>query len=165
MTRIPEGIRMHVLASANVFLGASNFMIVALPARYSVGQTINPAEVAATHPARGAAWVLDGRCSHYLRDTENKRSLELLVVASRGERNAPKWSASSDARGIVLAQHDARLLVDAIRVGFPRRRTMARLRAAWACERTKRSLEVELLGTDDANLGPIAEALLLSECH
>jgi hypothetical protein len=66
---------------------------------------------------------------------------------------------------VVIWQHDARLSTDAIRVGFPRRRTMARLRAAWSCERTKRSLELELLGPDDVDLAPIAEAILLSECH
>lgn len=156
---------MHVLASANLLLGASNFMVLALPDRYTIGATINPAEVAGTHPARGAAWVLDGRCSHYVRDVDAKTALELLVRSFRGESRVPKWYAGQDARAIVVAQHDARLVTDAIRVGFPRRRTMTRLRAAWSCERTKRSLEVELLGPDALDLGPIAEALLLSECH
>lgn len=164
MTRIPEGIRMHVLASANVLLGASNFMVIALPDRYTVGQTINPSEVAGTHPARGAAWVLDGRCSHYLRDTETKMSLELLVVTRRGENAVPRWYSSAE-RSLVVAQHDARLMQDEIRVGFPRRRTLSRLRAAWSCERTKRALEVELLGPHDADLAPIADAFTLAECH
>ena len=158
-----SGVRKHVLASANLFVGATNFIVLALPERYSVGATINPPEVAGTHPARGATWVLDGRCSHYVRDTSSRASLELLVRSWRGESRSPKWS--SDAREIVIAQHEARLATDAIRVGFPRRRTMARLRAAWACERTKRSLELELLGPEDADLSSIVEALLLSECH
>lgn len=159
----PLAVRKHVLASANLLLGASNFMVLALPEQYSIGATINPAEVAGTHAARGAAWVLDGRCSHFVRDPRTKVSLELLVQAWRGEGREPKWS--SGARRIVVAQHDAQLSTDAIRVGFPRRRSMARLRAAWSCERTKRSLEVELLGPDDVDLTPIAEAILLSECH
>ncbi len=163
MTTVPSGVRKHVLASANLFLGASNFMVLALPERYNVGQTINPPEVAGTHPARGAAWVLDGRCSHWVRDAQTKSSLELLVQSWRGEGRSPKWWA--DAREIVVAQHDARLVFDAIRVGFPKRRTLARLRAAWSCERTKRSLEVELLGPEDVDLSQIADALLLSECH
>ncbi len=165
MTRVPDGIRRHVLASANILLGASNLVVIALPDRYSVGQTINPAEVAGTHPARGAAWVLDGRCSHYLRDSQTRESLELLVVSRRGEGSVPKWFGSSDTRPLVVAQHDARLMVDEIRVGFPRRRPMARLRAAWSCERTKRALEIELLGPHDADLAPIAEAFALAECH
>lgn len=165
MTRVPDGIRMHVLASANIFLGASNFMVLALPDRYNVGQTINPAEVAGTHPARGAAWVLDGRCSHYLRDSQSKQSLELLVVSRRGETAVPRWFGSTDTRALIVAQHDARLLFDEIKVGFPRRRAMARLRAAWSCERTKRALEVELLGPHDADLAAIADALTLAECH
>src|SRR5512132_1301064 len=103
---------MHVLASANVFLGASNFMVLALPDRYNVGQTINPAEVAGTHPARGAAWVLDGRCSHYLRDSQSKQSLELLVVSRRGEAAVPRWFGSTDTRALIVAQHEARLLFD-----------------------------------------------------
>ena len=156
---------MHVLASANVFLGASNFVVIALPDRYTVGQTINPAEVAGTHPARGAAWVLDGRCSHYLRDGQTRQSLELLVVTRRGEASVPRWYASSEARRLVVAQHEARMLFDEIRVGFPRRRSMARVRAAWSCERTKRALEVELLGPHDADLTPIADAFALAECH
>lgn len=159
----PSGVRKHVLASANLFIGASNFIVLALPERYNVGGTINPPEVAGTHAARGAAWVLDGQCSHYIRDAASRSSLELLVRSWRGEERAPKWGAG--AREIVIAQHDARLATDAIRVGFPRRRTMARLRAAWSCERTKRSLELELLGPDGTDLSPLAEALLLSECH
>ena len=165
MTTIPSGVRKHVLASANVFLGASNFIVLALPERYNVGGTINPPEVAGTHPARGAAWVLDGRCSHYLRDARTKTSIELLVQSWRGEARAPKWYVSSEARGVLVAEHDARLIADAIRVGFPRRRTMTRLRAAWSCERTKRSLEIELLASADIELDAIAEAILLSECH
>lgn len=158
-----SSVRRHVLASANLFIGASNFLVLALPDRYNVGGTINPPEVAGTHPARGAAWVLDGRCSHYLRDTASRTSLELLVRSWRGESRSPKWWG--DAREIVVAEHEARLVTDAIRVGFPRRRTMARLRAAWSCERTKRSLELELLGPDGTDLSPIADAILLSECH
>lgn len=160
---IPAGVRKHVLASANLFIGASNFIIIALPERWSVGGTINPPEVAGTHPARGAAWVLDGRCSHYLRDSLTKTSLELLVLSFRDAKRAPKWYG--EGRDIVVAQHDARVMTDAIRVGFPRRRGMARLRAAWSCERTKRALEVEILAPDGSDLGPIVEALLLSECH
>lgn len=156
-------VRKHVLASANLLLGASNFIVLALPERYNVGATINPAEVAGTHAARGAAWVLEGRCSHFLRDAETRASLELLVRSWRGEGRSTKWGP--DARAVVVAQHDAQLVTDAIRVGFPRRRTMTRLRVAWSCERTKRSLEVELLGPDALDLDPIAEALLLSECH
>jgi hypothetical protein len=158
-----SGVRKHVLASANLFIGASNFIVLALPDRYNVGGTINPPEVAGTHAARGAAWVLDGRCSHYVRDSTSRTSLELLVQSWRGETRAAKLSG--DVREIVIAQHDARLATDAIRVGFPRRRTMARLRAAWSCERTKRSLELELLGPDGMDLSAIAEAILLSECH
>ncbi len=165
MTTAPSNVRKHVLASANILLGASNFMIIALPERYTVGQTINPAEVAGTHPARGAAWVLDGRCSHFLRDAQTRQSLELLVVTRRGETAVPRWYASSDTRPLLVAQHDARLLFDEITVGFPRRRAMARLRAAWSCERTKRALEVELLGPHDADLAAIAEAFSLAECH
>ena len=163
MTTVPSGVRKHVLASANVFLGASNFIVIALPERYNVGGTINPPEVAGTHPARGAAWVLDGRCSHYVRDPQTKSALELLVQSWRGESRAPKWLA--DARSAMVDEHDARVLTDAIRVGFPRRRTLTRLRAAWSCERTKRSIEVELLGPEDVDLSAIADALLLSECH
>ncbi|HEY6957190.1 MAG TPA: hypothetical protein VI814_00015 [Candidatus Limnocylindria bacterium] len=158
-----SGVRKHVLASANLFIGASNFLVIALPERYNIGGTINPPEVAGTHAARGAAWVLDGRCSHYVRDTSSRTSLEILVQSWRGETRSPKWMG--EAREIVIAQHDARLATDAIRVGFPRRRTMARLRAAWSCERTKRSLELELLGPEDVDLSPIADAIVLSECH
>lgn len=163
MGTIPTGVRKHALASANLLLGASNFIVLALPERYNVGATINPPEVAGTHAARGAAWVLDGRCSHWVRDTETKASIELLVQSWRGEARSPKWAG--DARGVVIAQHDAGILADVIRVGFPRRRTMTRLRAAWSCERTKRSLEIELLAPANFDLTAIADALQLSECH
>src|SRR5512142_2242928 len=115
MTTVPSGVRKHVLASANVFLGASNFIVIALPERYNVGSTINPPEVAGTHPARGAAWVLDGRCSHYVREAGTKAALELLVQSWRGEARLPKWESA--ARSTMVAEHDARLIIDAIRVG------------------------------------------------
>lgn len=157
------GVGKHVLASANFFLGAKNFMVLALPARYVVGQTINPSEVAGSHSARGASWVLDGRCSHYLRDAQHGPSLELLVLTWRGFARTPRWAEG--ARATTVAQHDAQLLLDEIRVGFPRRRTLTRLRAWWPCERTQRTLQVELLGPDGFDLGAIAETLSLSECH
>lgn len=163
MPRDVAGVRKHVLASANFFLGASNFVIVALPDRYTVGQTINPAEVAGTHPARGAAWVLDGRCSHWLRDDEAGSSLELLVVTSRGTR-PPGWSGGPTTRA-VFDEHDGEVLIDSIRVGFPRRRSMGRLRAWWPCERTRRSLRLEVVAPDGVDLAPVAESLVLSECH
>ncbi len=164
MPRDIPGIRKHVLASANIFLGASNFLIVALPERYVVGQTINPAEVAGTQPARGAAWVLDGRCSHYVRDAAAQRSLELLVVADRGVRQ-PRWSHEEGAATALFAEHEGQFRLDTIRAGFPRRRTMGRLRAWWPCERTKRTLLVELVAPDGVDLAPIGESLRLSECH
>lgn len=157
------GVGKHVLASANFFLGATNFVVIALPDRYVVGQTINPPEVAGSHPARGAAWVLDGRCSHYLRDAERGPSLELLVLTWRGLKPPPRWAESTVA--LRVDQHEAQLLIDEIRVGFPRRRPMVRLRAWWPCERTERTLQLEILGPDGTDLGPIAATLSLSECH
>jgi hypothetical protein len=164
MPREIPGVRLHVLASANLFLGASNFVIVALPERYVVGGTINPSEVAGTEQARGAKWVLDGRCSHYLRDPAAQRSLELLIVGDRGQRQ-PKWSAEEGVAPARFAEHEGRLRVDTIRAGFPRRRTMGRLRASWPCERTHRTLHVEVLAPEGVDLGPIGESLTLSECH
>lgn len=156
--------RKHVLASSNLFLGASNFMVLALPDRYAVGQTINPAEVAGSHQARGAAWVLDGRCSHYLRDGAAKISLELLVLSDRGTR-VPRWARGDGLAETVVAEHGGQVLVDRMRVGFPRRRTMERLRAWWPCERTRRTLQVEILGPEGVELSSVAAALPHSECH
>ena len=164
MARELAGIRKHVLASTNFFMGASNFVIVALPERYVVGQTINPPEVAGTHRASGAAWVLDGRCSHWLRDREEGPSLELLVLTWRGERR-PRWFAVDGANPATFAEHDGRLMLDDIRVGFPRRRTMRRLRAWWTCERTRRTLEIEVVAPAGADLAALAESLTHSECH
>ena len=164
MPRDIPGVRKHVLASANLFLGASNFMILALPERYVVGGTINPSEVAGTEQARGAKWVLDGRCSHYLRDPAANRSLELLIVADRGERR-PGWSTDEGAGSALFAEHEGGYRLDAIRTGFPRRRTMGRLRAWWPCERTHRTLHLEVLAPEGVDLGPISESVRLSECH
>lgn len=154
---------MHVLASSNLLLGASNFMVLALPERYSIGQTINPAEVGGTHQARGAAWVLDGRCSHFIRDTTGP-SLEVLVVSDRGQR-VPRWDRSDGLSITSVAEHEARLGIDQIRVGFPRRRTMERLRAWWPCERTNRTVQVEIVGPEGVDLAAVAAVLPRSECH
>ncbi len=159
------GVRKHVLASANIFLGASNFIVIALPERYAVGQTINPAEVAGTQQARGAAWVLDGRCSHYLREAGSAGALELLVLSERGEARMPKWAGAPGVVARRFAEHEGGQLEDTIRVGLTRRRTMPRLRAWWSCERTKRTLQVELVGPAGSDLSTIGDTLLLSECH
>lgn len=152
----------HVIASANFLLGASNFIVLAVPAGYTIGQTINPNEVNATHLARGAAWVVDGRCSHWLR-TKAGPSLEMLFIARRGEKR-PSW-ASAAAQPFAIAGHDGVFLIDSFRAGFPRRRDQARLRAWWPCERTKRSVVVEIAGHAPLDLSPFAAALAASECH
>src|SRR5207249_2498687 len=92
----------HVIASSNLFLGTSNFIVLALPREYGIGQTINPTEVNATHLARGAAWVVDGRCSHFVRSAGGP-SLELLLVAERGVRR-PSWVANGAAT--LVGGHD-----------------------------------------------------------
>ncbi len=157
------GVRRHVLASSNLLLGASNFVVLALPERYSIGQTINPAEVGGTHQARGAAWVLDGRCSHFIRDSGGP-SLEILVVSDRGERT-PRWGRGDGLTATLVAEHEAHVGIDRIRVGFPRRRTMERLRAWWPCERTKRTLQIEIVGPEGVDLVAVAAVLPHSECH
>ncbi len=153
----------HVLASANMLLGASNFLVLALPERYRVGQTINPNEVNGTAQARGAAWVQDGRCSHYLRDGGTVRALEFLLVARRGVV-PPGWAADP-SRAIRVADHEGSARADTMRVGFPRRRDLDRLRLWWPCERTGRSLELELLGPLGAAPDDLIAALERSECH
>lgn len=160
--REPPGVHKHVLASANIFLGAGNFLVLALPERYTVGQTINPAEVNATHPARGASWVIDGRCSHFLRDA-NGPSLEFLFVSDRGS-SPPRWAvgANPDRR---IGDHEAVLLLDTMTVGFPRRREVGRLRAWWACDRTRRSPRLEIVAPVGVDLVAIGFALEHSECH
>ena len=151
----------HVIASSNLFLGTSNFIVLALPSGYGIGQTINPNEVNATHLARGAAWVVDGRCSHFVRSAGGP-SLELLLVAERGVRR-PSWVANGAAT--LVGGHDGVVLMDSFRTGFPRRREHARLRAWWSCERTKRSLVLEIAGPAPLVLSPLATALVASECH
>lgn len=150
----------HVIASTNLFLGTSNFVVLAMPPEYSIGQTINPNEVNATHLARGAAWVVDGRCSHFVRGSGP--SLELLLLAERGA-NRPRWASSG--RALALGGHEGVLVLDALRVGFPRRREHVRLRAWWPCERTRRSLILEIMGPAPLSLEPFAEAIAASECH
>ena len=157
------GVRKHVLASANFLLGVSNFMVLALPESYTVGQTINPAEVDATHPARGIAWVLEGRCSHYLRDSSGP-SLELLVKAGRGS-HAPRWAQGDDLTNTVVAEHEGQVRLDKLTVGFPRRRVLDRMRAWWPCDRTKRTIQVEILGPEGLDVAALSGALPHTECH
>jgi len=146
-----------------MLLGASNFLVLALPERFRVGQTINPNEVNGTAQARGAAWVQDGRCSHFLRDGGTVRALELLLVARRGAAR-PGWAAEG-SRAIRIADHEGSALADRLRVGFPRRRDLDRLRLWWPCERTGRSLELELLGAPGSEHDDLIAALERSECH
>lgn len=116
-----------------------------------------------TAQARGAAWVLDGRCSHYLRDAGGG-SLEMLLVAHRGVAGRPRWAAEP-SRTIRIADHEGLARTDTIRVGFPRRRDLDRLRLWWPCERTGRSVELEIVGAPGSPRDELIGALERSECH
>ena len=153
----------HVIASSNLFLGTSNFIVLALPPEYGIGQTINPTEVNATHLARGAAWTV----------VDDQRNAQLLLHALGNQPHHDVGGAagrkadqpSDRLHRVGIGGHDGVVLMDSFRTGFPRRREHARLRAWWSCERTKRSLVLEIAGPAPLVLSPLATALVASECH
>lgn len=155
----------HVVAASNFLIGATNFLILALPQGWRIGDGIAPPEVDATHMDGGTLWVVDGRTHHVLFEPAAKRQVELIVRVQPGAARRERVSTGWETGDIKVSGHPATYRIGEVRRGVLKRQRLAALGIAFHCNLSERSLCIEFFGPSSEDLREFLRLAPAITCH
>jgi hypothetical protein len=152
----------HDIAIANVLVGASTFISLALPKTWNIVKGAGPPEVTATHAHNGRRWVATGDAWYILHDPDRHWAMELRLTAKLPGRS----DQAAAIPEITVAGHPTRVTWQQRKRGFFKRWSVTYVTLEFQCPQTQRQLKLEFSGrVSDEAFQEMVEAAKYVRCH
>ncbi|MEW5961838.1 MAG: hypothetical protein AB1801_29305 [Chloroflexota bacterium] len=152
----------HDIAIANILVGASTFISLALPKTWDILKGAGQPEVTATHERNGRRWVVTGDAWYILHDPGRRWAMELRLTAKLPGRS----DRAAALPELTVAGHPARVTWQRRKRGLIKRWPVTYVTVEFQCPQTERRLKLEFSGrvSDDA-FQEMIEAAKFVRCH
>ena len=152
----------HDIAIANVLVGASTFISLALPKTWDILKGAGHPEVTATHERNGRRWIATGDAWYILHNPDQHWAMELRLTAKLPGRSG-RAAATPE---LTVAGHPARVTWQRRKRGFFKRWVVTYVTVEFQCPQTERQLKLEFSGrVADEAFQEMIEAAKYVRCH
>lgn len=150
-----------------MLVGPVGFVGLAVPPPWQVTKASVTPEVHTTVRESGRQWVASGETRHVVFDPGRRLRIDLVVrVMPRAPRRTlPPLADQTAAGAIVVAGHPGEFLLGRRRDGWLSPRLVPTLRVRHRCDRTGRTILIELSGAAVEDLRALLAAVGGLECH
>lgn len=172
MDRLPalsDGDSEHVISIGNPILGVFKYLVLPLPSGWVVQRSEVPPELTYHGEYNGVGYVVEGQAHHYATNLVSDESFQLTIRCKRGKALTvikPGGLEKPTAGTTYVSGHTCFYAFGDKPVGLLKKDRMQHLKLAFNCDKTGRTIELELLGrSSEETLRQIIRTLEQARCH